>query len=170
MKKILILAMIMLLTLSGCSKKENPPAVSSSPSASPEAPGENVQTDGLNQTVEKVLEKYDLPDFVTINEQELNDLYSIDSDLTDDFAVYKPMMNVHATEIIVVKAKEGNFEKVKAAVDAYIDVQEDIWSRYLPEQYELVQNRQSGEIGNIYYVIIAEEAESIAADLKEVLK
>ncbi len=170
MKKILALALIAGMMLTGCSKKEEPvPTPSATPEITP-TPESDSSESGLSKTVSDVLANYELPGFMNVTSAEVKDLYSIDPEEIEEMAIYKPMMNVHATEIIVITAKEGKLESVKEAVEAYMSTQEENWSTYLPEQYELVQNRIVKEVGNTLIVVVAEEAEKIAADLEAALQ
>lgn len=77
-----------------------------------------------------------------------------------------PMMNVQASMYMIIKAKEGTVETVKAEVEQFGQDYEEQWSRYLPAQYELVQNRKSGTYGDYVYLIICENAEELEAMIK----
>ena len=79
------------------------------------------------------------------------------------------MMNVHATEIMVYQAKEGMLETVTEEVNAYLENYEQMWSTYLPDQYELVQNRVQKTVGNTLVVIIAEDTAAIEAKIDAAL-
>ena len=72
-----------------------------------------------------------------------------------------PMMNVHASMYLIVKAKEGAVDAVKQDLVNFGQVYDDQWARYLPAQYELVQNRKIGTYGNYAYIIIAQNAEEL---------
>ena len=67
---------------------------------------------------------------------------------------------------LIVKAKDEKLEDVKQKVEAYGISYEEQWARYLPEQYELVQNRKIGTIGNYVYMIVAENAEDLVTLIK----
>ena len=71
------------------------------------------------------------------------------------------MLNVQSSMYLLIKAKDDTIDLVKEKVDAYAQAQEEAWSRYLPEQYELVKNRKQGVIGNYVYLIIGENAEEV---------
>lgn len=77
-----------------------------------------------------------------------------------------PMMNVHASMYMIIKAKPETVETVKAEVETYVADYEEQWSRYLPAQYELVQNRKFGVYGDYVYLIISENAEELEAMIK----
>lgn len=166
MKKIVVLALIGFIALSGCSKKSEP---TPTPSATPETtltPSPDSTESALMETVNGVLGNYEMPSFMNVTTAELKDLYAIDPQDVVDVAIFKPMMNVHATEIIVITAQDGKLDTVKEAIDAYMIAQEENWSTYLPDQYELVKNRAVKEKGNTLIVVVAENAEQIAAELE----
>ena len=71
------------------------------------------------------------------------------------------MLNVQSSMYLVIKAKEDTVDEVKEKVESYAQKQEDAWSKYLPEQYELVKNRKQGVVGNYIYLIIGENAEEV---------
>lgn len=77
-----------------------------------------------------------------------------------------PMMNVYASMYLIVKAKDGQVEAVKQDLENFGQVYNDQWERYLPAQYELVQNRKIGTYGNYAYIIIAENAEELESLIK----
>lgn len=72
-----------------------------------------------------------------------------------------PMMNVHASLYVLIEAKEGQAETVKQQLDTFATNYEQQWERYLPEQYELVQNRKVGITGNYVYMIVAQNADEL---------
>lgn len=77
-----------------------------------------------------------------------------------------PSMNVHSSMYIIIEAKDGKAEDVKAELNTYAESYEQMWATYLPDQYELVKNRRLGSTGNYVYLIIAENA----AELEELIK
>ena len=77
-----------------------------------------------------------------------------------------PMMNVHASMYLIVKAKDGQVEAVKQDLENFGQVYDDQWSRYLPAQHELVQNRKIGTYGNYAYIIIAQNAKELESLIK----
>ena len=100
-----------------------------------------------------------------ITSEELSMLMEVNAEDVEAVIGKIPMMNVHASMYLVIEAKEGSVETVKEKVDAYALAQEEQWQRYLTEQYELVQQRKSGVVGNYVYLIIAETS----AELEELI-
>lgn len=96
-----------------------------------------------------------------ITTEELNMLLEINPEDVEGVIGKIPMMNVHASMYLVIESKEGLVDAVKEKVEQYAQAQETQWQMYLPEQYELVQQRKSGVVGNYVYLIIAETAEEL---------
>ena len=95
----------------------------------------------------------------------LGSLYGINTDNVEKVVGKVPMMNVQASMYILIQAKEGTVDTVKTELDNYAKQYEEQWSTYLPEQYELVQNRKVGTVGNTVYMIIAENAEVLEQEI-----
>ncbi len=100
-----------------------------------------------------------------ITTEELGSLYGINTANVEKVVGKMPMMNVQASMYLIIQAKEGTVDTVKAELDAYATQYEEQWSRYLPEQYELVKNRKTGVVGNTVYLIIAENAETLEQEI-----
>lgn len=103
---------------------------------------------------------------MTIDKELAKNIYDIDETQIEEIIGEMPMMNVHASQFVVIKSTEGNVENVKEKLEKYGQDYEKQWERYLPEQYELVQNRKIGTNGNYAYLIIAENAEELEALIK----
>ena len=96
----------------------------------------------------------------------LASLMNINTENVEQVVGKFPMMNVHASMYMIIKAKEGTVETVKTEVETYATSYEEQWERYLPEQYELVKNRKLGVYGDYVYLIISENAEELEALIK----
>lgn len=103
---------------------------------------------------------------IDITTETLTSLYEIKNEDIEEVIGKMPMMNVHASMYLVIKAKEGSIETVKDKVEQYATTQEQMWATYLPEQYELVQQRKLGTNGNYVYLFISENA----SELEELIK
>ncbi len=99
--------------------------------------------------------------------EELNTLMGINTENVEAAVGKIPMMNVQASMYVLIQAKDGTVETVKAELDQYATQYEEQWSRYLPEQYALVQNRVMGVVGNTVYMIIAENAETLNQEINK---
>ena len=102
-----------------------------------------------------------------ITTEELSAVCGIDTANVEKVYGKMPMMNVHASMYLLIEAKEGKVETVKAELDKYVEQYEGQWSTYLPEQYEYVKNRKEGVLGNTIYLIIAENSEALEKSITE---
>ena len=100
-----------------------------------------------------------------ITTEELGSLYGINTENVEKVVGKMPMMNVQASMYLIIEAKEGTVDTIKAELDEYATQYEEQWSTYLPEQYELVKNRKTGVVGNTVYLIIAENAETLEQEI-----
>lgn len=101
-----------------------------------------------------------------LDKEALETLMEIPQDQVEEVIGKVPMINVQASMYVIIKATEGNVDAVKEKVEAYGNAQEQIWERYLPEQYEYVMNRKIGVKGNYVYMIIAENVEQLESLIK----
>lgn len=173
MKKI-ILTLLALGCAAGCGRREEHPAITASPSSMPQvtSSAQPQQVSSLSELLQQLKdhEDYQLPPSMEVDQTVLNDLYGLSSDQVSDYAILTPAMNVHATEIILVQAREGKLEEVKQALEKRMDTLEQTWSAYLPEQYDLVVNRVELQEGNIVAIVIAEQAQAIAQQIQTSLQ
>ena len=95
----------------------------------------------------------------------LSSVYGINTQNVENVIGKMPMMNVQASMFLLIQAKYGTAETVKSELDQYATKYEEQWSTYLPEQYELVKNRKTGIVGNVVYMIIAENAETLEQEI-----
>ena len=146
MKRLLVVLSLVLM-LAGCS--------------APAAKTKVLTNEEWFGVVENIQTEIELPAMMALSDAELTDFLGINAENLESFVVMMPMMNVHATEIMVFQAKEGMIETVQEEVGLYLDGYEQMWSTYLPDQYELVQNRVEKTVGNTLIVIIAQEAAKI---------
>ena len=102
-----------------------------------------------------------------ITTEELSSLYGINTENVEKVVGKMPMMNVQSSMYVLIQAKDGTVDTVKSELDKYAEQYEEQWSKYLPEQYEIVKNRKTGTVGNTVYMIISENAESLEQEIKK---
>lgn len=95
----------------------------------------------------------------------LEGVYGINPANVEKVVGKAPMMNVHSSMYMLIQAKEGTVDTVKAELDKYVAQYETQWSTYLPEQYEFVKNRKEAVVGNTIYLIIAENSEALEKEI-----
>ncbi|MDR3767153.1 MAG: DUF4358 domain-containing protein [Butyricicoccus sp.] len=97
---------------------------------------------------------------MSLTADDLSSLYGLDSSSVEGFVGKMPMMNVKATEYLVVKAAPGKTETVKSGM---LKRQADLdatWKQYLPEQYELVKNYKLVTKGDYVLFAVGENAQA----------
>lgn len=147
MKKIVLILTMCLLVVSGCSSKNDET--------------KDVKLKDLMNTILNEA-SYELPGTMEIDDATLSSVYNMDAADVEQYAIAFPMINVQATEIIMVEAKDGKLDTVKKALDSRMKTVEETWAQYLPEQLELVKNRKTIEKGNYVIIIIADKADEIS--------
>lgn len=125
----------------------------------------NIDLQQLNTTIS---EKAPFNEMSTtdITTETLTALYEIDAQDIEEVIGKMPLINVQASMYLVIKAKENSIDTVKSKVDQYALAQEEMWARYLPDQYELVMQRKTGVKGNYVYLFISENAPELEALIK----
>lgn len=154
MKKLLILLLAGLM-LVGCGPKDST---------------KRMTQDELNTAYAENIEGFSEIRFIRASDEDMKNVIGIDPADLDAYIVDMPMMIVQSTELMILLPKDGKMDTVKAAVAEYMSSLETQWSTYLPDQYELVVNRVEKEVDGYYIVVIAEDAETLADKLVELIK
>ena len=90
-----------------------------------------------------------------VGKDQIKDTLNIEETDVEEFLMKMPMMMVQSNTYIIVKPTEGKEETVKNAIEDYMKKLEDQWSTYLPDQYELVENRKVEKIGDYLIYIVS---------------
>lgn len=91
-------------------------------------------------------------------------VYGINPADYDEVLVYGSMMNVHANEIIIIKAKDkDSVNKAKNALAQRKSALETQWEHYLPAQYEMVL-AGTIKISGLYATLVIADGGSGAAN------
>lgn len=101
-----------------------------------------------------------------IDKEILKSTFDIDEEKIEEVIGKIPLVNVHASTYVVVKATSGNAEYVREKFEEYGRNYEEQWKNYLPEQYELVKKRKIGIKGDYVYFIISDSADEIVEMIK----
>lgn len=93
----------------------------------------------------------------------LKDIYHLDLDKVEEAKAYMAMMNVHADDLVLVKAKsEEDAKAVEESLKQRNADSVETWKQYLPDQYELVQNYKLERKGNYVFYTVSEKADDLA--------
>lgn len=98
------------------------------------------------------------------------DTIGIAEENLEEYLIKTPMMIVSSRGYYIVKPKQGKEDEVKKEIDEYFKKQEQQWSTYLPDQYELVKNRKEGKIGSYLVYIVSEDNDKVWNEIKKYTK
>ena len=85
--------------------------------------------------------------------------------------ILQSMMNVKAELIIVAEAKDATaLENIKLGYEKVLSDQDAMWSRYLPDQYDLVKANVIKTQGNYALYVTSQESEAIVKIFEEQVK
>ena len=123
---------------------------------------ENVEIE-LSQLNTIISEKQPFNEMATVDitAQVLSSVYDLNVENMEEIIGKMPLRNVQASMYIIVKAKEGTVKSVKEQIEKVAKLEEEKWSTYLKDQYELVQNRKLGTKGNYVYLFISENSQEL---------
>ncbi len=94
----------------------------------------------------------------------LQDIYHLDMNQVEEAKAYMAMMNVHADDLVIVKAKsEDDAKAVEESLKQRNADSAQTWEQYLPEQYELVQNYKLERRGNYVFYTVSSKADDLLA-------
>ena len=105
--------------------------------------------------------KDQLPAFMELDAETLQGMYGIEPEWVTAYVCQFPMMNVHATEIFVAHVADGQMDNVKKAIEDRKAALDATWSRYLPEQYELVKKSETIVKDNYILFAVTEHMDSL---------
>ncbi|WP_088547668.1 DUF4358 domain-containing protein [Paenibacillus aquistagni] len=87
---------------------------------------------------------------------------NIDPASIEEGMLLRAMINIRADEIIILKAQDASkIEDLKKALDDEIANLDQIWSTYLPQEYEKVQHHIIKQQGNYLILIVADNPETL---------
>lgn len=111
--------------------------------------GWSQEMEGLKTAVTELLGSDYWPD-MTLDAEMFETRFGVTSEMYDDFLAEMPMMSAHVDTLVVVKAKEGQADAVKAALEAYRESQINDTLQY-PMNLAKVQGSKVEAVGD--YVI-----------------
>ena len=103
---------------------------------------------------------------MNVESSDLEALTGVDPEDLDEFLVKNSVMT-QASSYYILKPKAGMEDKVEDAMDNYMDNLEEQWRTYLPDQYELVENRLEEEYGDYLIYIISNNNELVYKTIKK---
>lgn len=125
----------------------------------------NISISELEKKIENT-DEFDFDKMQNIDIETASATFLIDSSKIKDIIGKSPIVNTKAFMYVVIKAENENLQEIKMALESYGTEYENLWSTYLPDQYELVKNRKIGIKGNYVYMVISEDSDKIVELIK----
>ena len=135
------------------------PTATPKPTAAPTATPAPTPETSVVQSVWNEISALAMPMMTTVNDALLSSIYGINASDLVEYVCKMPAMNTTATEFFIGEVKDGKMDTVKAALEARQAALDEEWSKYLPEQYELVQNYQLVTSGNYVIFVISDQVD-----------
>ena len=149
MKKILVSTLIAVMigaTLTGCGNKN------SGNSSSVEQSTQQTNSVSAKEIVEKLNEKEYVRAAAEIDDTMASEIYHLNLDDIEDYGILDTQISPGPGFIMVVKAKEGKVDEVKASVEQVL--QDKIGSAFYPEEQEVSESAEVKVDGNLISLFI----------------
>lgn len=151
MKKLLVALLVMSTLLVGCSKKDD--------NSSKEINLRDVYTTVVEEgTIE-------LPMPMELSKEDFLLAYGVDGALVEEVVASKAAISAAFCDILMIKTADGKTKDVLNAIEKSYES-----AMLYPFAMDYVQNKQVIEDGNYLFVIAAENAEGIKAEIEAALK
>lgn len=149
MKKILVSTLIAVMigaTLTGCGNKN------SGNSSSVEQSTQQTNSVSAKEIVEKLNEKEYVRAAAEIDDTMASEIYHLNLDDIEDYGILDTQISPGPGFIMVVKAKEGKVDEVKASAEQVL--QDKIGSAFYPEEQEVSESAEVKVDGNLVSLFI----------------
>ena len=164
------LALVLALSLFGCA------AAPAEPSATPEPTVEPTPVPEVNVPVQDIADALlAMPDMFPsamgfMGEEMITESCGLDFSLLSEYSLNDPMMNVHAHMLYVAKVKdEADVPAVEEAFGKRLTLMQDIFSTYLPAQYDLAMAGQVVSNGKYVLMVVSNDAQAVVDEFNRLL-
>ena len=125
----------------------------------------SISLDELDKKIEQTNE-FEFLKMNAITDDEASAKFLIDKSKIKNIIGREPIVHTKSGMYVVIQTDLDNIQDVKLALESYGSEYEEQWKTYLPDQYELVKNREIGVKGNYVYMIVSESPEKIIELIK----
>lgn len=125
----------------------------------------SISLDELDKKIEQTNE-FEFLKMNAITDDEASAKFLIDKSKIKNIIGREPIVHTKSGMYVVIQTDLDNIQDVKLALESYGREYEEQWKTYLPDQYELVKNREIGVKGNYVYMIVSESPEKILELIK----
>ena len=118
-----------------------------------------------NEMVDEMLTKIEQPMMMELTGEQVQEIYNIDPEKLEDYAIRIPMMNVKSNEIAILKVKDAaDVPAVEEAVKERAATVQQQFETYLPDQYENAKNYKIVTKGNYVLFVISDQADELVTE------
>lgn len=125
----------------------------------------SISLDELDKKIEQTNE-FEFLKMNAITVDEASAKFLIDKSKIKNIIGREPIVHTKSGMYVVIQTDLDNIQDVKLALESYGSEYEEQWKTYLPDQYELVKNREIGVKGDYVYMIVSESPEKILELIK----
>lgn len=125
----------------------------------------SISLDELDKKIEQTNE-FEFLKMNAITDDEASAKFLIDKSKIKNIIGREPIVHTKSGMYVVIQTDSDNIQDVKLALESYGREYEEQWKTYLPDQYELVKNREIGVKGDYVYMIVSESPEKILELIK----
>ena len=125
----------------------------------------SISLDELDKKIEQTNE-FEFLKMNAITDDEASAKFLIDKSKIKNIIGREPIVHTKSGMYVVIQTDLDNIQDVKLALESYGSEYEEQWKTYLPDQYELVKNREIGVKGDYVYMIVSESPEKILEFIK----
>ena len=125
----------------------------------------SISLDELDKKIEQSNE-FEFSKMNAIIDDESSAKFLIDKSKIKNIIGREPIVHTKSGMYVIIETDSDNIQDVKLALESYGSEYEEEWKTYLPDQYELVKNREIGVKGNYVYMIVSESPEKILELIK----
>lgn len=166
------LALVLALTLFGCAAAPAEPSPTAEPTPEPTptpVPEVNVPVQDI---ADQLLAMEDMfPSAMGfMGEEMITESCGLDFSLLSEYSLNDPMMNVHAHMLYVAKVKdEADVPAVEEAFGKRLTLMQDIFSTYLPAQYDLAMAGQVVSNGKYVLMVVSNDSQAVVDEFNRLL-
>ena len=118
-----------------------------------------------NEMVDEMLAKVEQPMMMEVTGEQVQEVYNIDPEKLEDYAIRIPMMNVKTNEIAILKVKDAaDVPAVEEALKQRAQTVQQQFETYLPDQYENAKNYKLVTKGNYVLFVISDQADELVTE------
>jgi hypothetical protein len=157
--KVLLLALALVLAAlaAGCASK---------PAAAPEV---NVPVQDIADDLLAMEEQFGA--MTQFDPETLTEMTGLDFSLLSEYSLNDAMMNVKSHILYVAKLNDAkDMDAVKAAFQKRLELMQETFATYLPDQYEIAMDGKIVDNGKYVLLVVSEDSQKVVDRFNELLK